>query len=145
MLFRSGVLVVALWVVCAAAAWRMRHRSLLTLHAVLASVVLLEVLSMARIFGKVWYYLTLWAWAVTVAVVLACMATLWCWWERRNAAHADRASRWLVGVGGLVAAACTAVSVGGAVHAQVPEHRLSEALGQLVDPTVKAEIGRAHV
>ena len=40
--------------------------------------------------------------------------------------------------GCLVAVACSAVSVGGAVSAQVPEHRLSEALGQLIDPTVAA-------
>jgi hypothetical protein len=133
-----GACVALLWVGCVVLAWRMRHRSLVTLHGVLGFTVLLETLSMVRIFGKVWYYLTLWAWSVTVAIVMACCATLWCWWSRRMPQRSQRDGRRLAVVASVVAVVCTAVSVGGAVSAQVPEHRLSEALGQLVAPTVDA-------
>jgi hypothetical protein len=133
-----GLCMVLLWVGCALLSWRMRHRSLATLHAVLGFTVLLEALSMVRIFGKVWYYLTLWAWAVTAAVVMACLATLWCWWVSRRPQRAQRDGRRVAIAAGAVALVCTAVSTTGAVNAQVPEHRLSEALGQLVAPTVDA-------
>ena len=40
-------------------AWRLRHRPLLALHAVVGAALVLGVVSMSRIFGKVWYYLML--------------------------------------------------------------------------------------
>ena len=48
-------------------AWRLRHRVLLALDAVLVVALALGLVSSARIFGTVWFYLLLWAWALVRA------------------------------------------------------------------------------
>ena len=37
---------------------------------------MLSLVSMARIFGKVWYYLTLWAWGTTTLLIVAIVWTV---------------------------------------------------------------------
>jgi hypothetical protein len=69
-----GAVVLAVWLAAAVAAWRLRHRSLIRLHAVVAAGLAFGLVSISRIFGKTWYYLMLWAWAVTA---LAVIATVW--------------------------------------------------------------------
>jgi len=64
-----GAVLLVVWLVAVAVSWRLRHRALMWLHTCIGAVLVLEAASMVRIFGKVWYYLTLWAWAVTVALV----------------------------------------------------------------------------
>ena len=57
-----------LWAVaaCVAVAVRHRPRALRALHLVVAVALLLGIVSTARIFGRPWYYLTLWAWGTTL-------------------------------------------------------------------------------
>ena len=43
---------------------------------------LLGTVSMARIFGRPWYYLTLWAWGVTLLLAGAVLWTAVAWWQR---------------------------------------------------------------
>jgi hypothetical protein len=70
-----GVVLLALWGAAAVVAVRRRAgRSLLALHAVVGAGVVLMVLAISRIFGTVWYYLTLWGWAIGL---LALVATAW--------------------------------------------------------------------
>lgn len=66
-----GAVVLALWALAVLGAWRLRHRSLLALHAVVAWGLVLVTFSLGRIFGKLWYYLMLSAWAVSVLLLLA--------------------------------------------------------------------------
>ena len=68
-----GAVVLALWAIAAVVAWRVGSRALQWLHVVVGAALVLGAVSMARIFGKPWYYLTLWAWGIT-AVMLGAIA-----------------------------------------------------------------------
>lgn len=73
----GGIAVLAVWMASVAWAGRRRHRPLLALHAVIAVALVVGTLSISRIFGKVWFYLTLWMSAATLLVVLAIAWTAW--------------------------------------------------------------------
>ena len=66
-----GMLLLCAWVASVVVSWRLRHRSLLRLHLVLAGALVLAAVSMTRIHGIVWYYLVLWAWGINALMVLA--------------------------------------------------------------------------
>lgn len=132
-----GALALAAWVAAAAVAWRIGSRSLRSLHIVVAVALALGTASTARIFGRPWYYLTLWAWGTTMLALGAiAWSALTLWRERRP----DLDVRRVVGVSGLgVAAVVTiATTVSFAVDAEYPEERLSEAVGALAGPTYDA-------
>ncbi len=134
-----GVVMLLVWLGALAVAWRMRHRALLWLHATLAATVALEAMSMVRIFGKVWYYLTLWAWSVTVAMAIVSAATYVVAIRRWRG---DESRRPLL-LGSAAAGAALAVFSFGslmiaAADAQVPEPRLSDPLGALLPSTLQA-------
>ena len=59
-----GFVVLTVWALCAVQAFRLRHRPLIHLHAVVAASIVLAVIAMSRIFGIVWYYLTFWLWGI---------------------------------------------------------------------------------
>ncbi len=93
---------------------------------------------MVRIFGKVWYYLTLWAWGTTLLVVLSIVWTAW-WWIRRHVPAGrpvDR--RWVVVAAAAVIVVCTSMSLGAAVEHEVPEHQLSDGLRAVIPATEAA-------
>jgi hypothetical protein len=52
-----------------------RRRPLLRLHAVVAVALVLGLISATRILGFVWFYLTLWAWTITMLAVVAIVWT----------------------------------------------------------------------
>jgi hypothetical protein len=56
-----AVVTIIAWLTSVAGAWRLRARAILRLDAVLGIALALGVFSAARIFGKVWFYLLLWA------------------------------------------------------------------------------------
>ena len=100
-----GVVLLALWAASAAIAVRRRRSSsLIALHAVVGAGLVLMVLAISRIFGAVWYYLTLWGWAIGL---LALVATIWTaaevlgerWGDEKRARTARRATTALVVVG----------------------------------------------
>lgn len=140
----GGLVVVALWVAAAVWAWRRRHRTLLALHAVIAATLLTGLVSSARIFGKVWFYLTLWmsGTALLVAVSLATTA----WMLARE--HAERVPRprWVTveALGVLVVTLATAGSVVAALRQAPPEQGQGEAvhdvlpqLAAILDPDAR--------
>ena len=49
----------------------MRHRALIRLDALIGMAIVLAIISMSRIFGHIWYYLTLWSWAIIINKWLA--------------------------------------------------------------------------
>ncbi len=134
-----GAVMLVVWLAAVAVAWRLCHKALLWLHATLAVTLALETMSMVRIFGKVWYYLTLWAWSVTVAMAIVSAATFVVAVRRWR----GDASRRPLLVGSMAAGAALALFsfvslMVDAADAQVPEPRLSAPLGALVGPTVQA-------
>ncbi len=134
-----GLVLLLVWVGAVVLAIRMRHRALLWLHATLGVTLLLEAMSMVRIFGKVWFYLTLWAWSVTVLMAIASAATYVVALRRWKGDGSRRPL--LLGAAGCGAALALFSFVSltvAAADAQVPEPRLSTPLGEVVSPTVQA-------
>jgi hypothetical protein len=136
-----GLAVLALWAAGVVLAWRLRHRALLALHAVVAASLLFATASISRIFGKVWYYLTLWLWGTTVLLVVATLATAAVWWRQRPAASGSQ-TRARSPIGALLMALVGVASVAAftidAARADVPEAHLSDTLAALVPQTVMA-------
>jgi hypothetical protein len=128
-----GLVVVLAWAATAVLAWRLAQRRPSRLHAVVAVGLVVAVFSAARIFGKVWYYLTLWAWAIALLAVLAAAWTVIQAVERRR-------TKPLPVVGATLAVILVAAGsfVRDAARVDVPEPHLSEILGELVGPTARA-------
>lgn len=138
-----GLVLVLLWVGSVGLAVRMRHRPLVALHAVIAWSAILGAFSMGRIFGKVWFYLTLWAWWTTALMVVSLLWTAWVWGCRRFPGRVSRRvpalAIGLVGLGSWVALTI------GAVGAEAPEQHLSDTLRSIVGPTVDGLEARVGV
>jgi hypothetical protein len=66
-----GTALLLVWAAAVMTAWRLRARTLLRLHLVLGVALVLGLLTLSRIFGLVWYYLSLWMWGIDALVVLA--------------------------------------------------------------------------
>jgi hypothetical protein len=133
----------AVWAGTVVLAWRLRHRALLGLHAVVGVALALGLVSLSRVFGEVWYYLALWAWGIQALLLVAVIGTL--------AAAVSARGRWPVsrlgarGASRLATAALAAVLVVWAAlftvdasHAEVPAERQSRLLSRLAPDTVAA-------
>ncbi len=134
-----GLAVVAVWAVAAAASLRLGSRALVRLHLVVAAGLVLGVVAMARIFGKEWFYLMLWAWGVAGLLLLAVgwtalLAVTSRLTPPRRRRAADVATAALLAVTVVGSVAFTA----GAVDVDAPEPHLSSTLGRVVSPTVAA-------
>lgn len=135
-----GAVVLLVWVGTVALAVRLAHRTLVSLHAVVAVALVVGVISMSRIFGKLWYYLTLWAWVtaavLAVAVVWTAAVAL------RELIPDGRGRRLMTGVAeALAVIAIVAAVVGSTIEASdavPPEAHLSDTLGELLPPTLRA-------
>ena len=133
-----GLLVLLVWV--GAACWTVVQvrrgsgdRRLLRLHSVVALAVLLSAMSIARVFGKVWYYLSLWAWSIALLAVLATIWTVVLGWESRSP------RRLRTGIVALaVIAVATAAFVRDAAQVRPPEDRLGRSLAAVVPSTAAA-------
>jgi len=137
-----GLAVLVLWIAAAVVAWRRGSAALRALHIVVAAGLVLGTASMVRIFGRPWYYLTLWAWGVTTILALAvAWSALALVRPSLAAGHPWFGPRLAVrlGVGGAVlTGAVTIGSTAQFADAQHPEERLSAAVGALAGPAVDA-------
>lgn len=136
-----GAMVLGVW--AAAAGWTVaqgrRQRELLVLHGVVAVALGLGLVSVSRIYGKVWYYLTLWAWGTTAVLLLATGLTAVAGLKPRLAAR-QRAVARRVGGGAMVAVVAVASGAFAidAADAPTPDATLSVVLAGLVPDTVAA-------
>jgi hypothetical protein len=119
-------------------AWQLRRRLLLMLDGVIVVALALGLVSSARIFGTVWFYLLLWAWGI---VALMLFAIGWAAVElvrSRNGPASRQGAR--PGAAALVAVTLVASVVFAfqttSVTVQTP--RLNETLGRLIGPTTDA-------
>jgi hypothetical protein len=131
-----GVLVLVAWAAAGLWAWQRRHRELLALHAVTVVMAVTGLVSISRIFGKVWFYLTLWMSGTVLLVVVALAWTAWSLVTERRSAP-DR--RVVPGVALGVGAAVTLASLMAAVGHDVPEDDLAEDVRRIV-PAVTAAL-----
>jgi hypothetical protein len=134
-----GALVLALWIAASIAAHRMRHARLDALNVVISIALITGFVSTVRIFGKVWYYLTLWAWGTTLMMLLSMAWTAWSLLRRRGAAEGEPVdNRAIVVLGAVTIGVCTAMSLGAAIVLDVPEPQLSDGLRAVVPATEQA-------
>lgn len=134
-----GLVLFAAWVAAVVAAVRMRHTPLVRLHSVLAVTLVFTTVSMSRIFGQRWFYLTLWAWVtatlVIVAVAWTVLAGLREWMPHR--VHVSTTS-WLVTGLGVLALMVTTSMVVLAPATDHPEEYLGDTVAALLGPTEEA-------
>ena len=135
-----GVITVAVWIVAAVVAWRIGSRALKSLHVVVGVALGLGLVSMARIFGRPWFYLTLWAWGTTTIMVGAVLWTVLAWWKRRAPTDRRDAVVRVALAAGVVAVVATVVTTANFAGADHPEERLSVAVGALAAPTYDAVV-----
>ncbi|MGB8859323.1 MAG: hypothetical protein WCC60_08705 [Ilumatobacteraceae bacterium] len=128
-----GAVVLLAWFAAAVVSLRLADRRIIRLHAVVAVGTAVACLSTGRIFGKVWYYLTLWSWSIALLAVAATLWTAVAWWE-----SAGRGTLPVGRVAVAVLALAGAVFVYDAATVDPPEERLSRVLNEIIDPTVQA-------
>ena len=138
-----GVAVLLAWAVAATASLRLGVRPLARLHLVVAAGLVLGVVSMSRILGKEWFYLMLWAWAVTALLLLAVGWTVVAALRARQASTAAP-HRLATATGAATAALVVGVMVSSglataeAVDVDPLDAHVSSSLGALVPDTVAA-------
>jgi hypothetical protein len=137
--WRGGI-TLAVWIVAAVVAWRVGSSALRALHVTVAIDLGLGILSMVRIFGRPWFYLTLWAWGVTTVMAGAIAWTALAWWKGRARTRATAGVARVglaAGAAALVVSVASTASFAGAEH---PEERISKAVGALAAPTYQAVV-----
>lgn len=135
-----GAVVLLVWLAAVGVAVRLGHRTLVSLHAVVALALAVGVVNMSRIFGKLWYYLTLWAWVTSAVLAVAVVWTLAV--ALRRVVPDGLARRIVSGVAEAVAVivvvAAAVASTVSASDARPPEAHLSDTLGGLLPATLRA-------
>ena len=131
-----GAVALGIWLLAAVVAWRLGPRPVQRLHVVVGAALLLGLISMTRIFGLPWYYLTLWAWGTTTLAVGAVVWTVLSSWRR--AGRSRTATVAVPALSVVVLAVVTLTSVVTFAGAEVPEQRLSRAVGALAPATYEA-------
>jgi hypothetical protein len=133
----GGTVVLLLWVAAAGWAVSRRHRQLMTLHTVVGLTTVIGWISISRIFGKVWFYLTLW---MSASALLAGVGVLWTAWiivrERRPSAALT--TRQLLGAVVGIGAIASVLSIGAAFVHQPPEHEFGDDVAAIVPDVVAA-------
>jgi hypothetical protein len=133
-----GAALLATWLASVFVAGRFGPPALGRLHLVVAAGLGFGALSMARILGKEWYYLMLWAWAVTGLMLLAIVWTAAVIGGRLPPAMRRRAAAFGGATMLVVTTAAVVVSITTASGVDPPESHLSATLGRVVPDTVAA-------
>jgi hypothetical protein len=138
-----GLTLLAAWVASVVAAARLRDRTLLRLHVVVGAALVLGLVSISRILGVAWFYLTLWAFGtaalVLVAVVATAAAVVTAVLARRDDDQRPASLAWLPIVALAVAVLWPTLALAWrAPDTEDADARPSDVLGQVVQPTVDA-------
>ena len=138
-----GVALLAVWAAGAVLATRRKVRALIALDAVILVSLGLGLLSIANIFGFVWYYLMRWAWGINALMLFTTGWAIVDWMGQRRSTVGTEPSRRRrpVLVVTLLALLTGVYLFGFALDAATvgpPTPRVSSALAVLVDPTVAA-------
>ena len=136
-----GAVVLAVWIAAAAYAWRFGPPALRALHLVVGVALALGLVSMTRIFGLPWFYLTLWAWGTTAVALGAVVWTAITVWRRAGGApRLGWAVAAIPALGAGVLVLASTMSTVSFADAEIPEERISVAVGALAAPTYQAVV-----
>ena len=141
-----GIALLVVWALSAVVAVRSRDRTLVKLHIVVAAALALGFVTISRIFGVTWFYLTLWAFGTATLTLFAVVATAAkagaAYLARRpDMARFARFARFVhaplaaLGVAVLVPTVLLARAAPGTEDVDADE---SNQLGEVVQPTVEA-------
>jgi len=130
----GGFVVLVVWIVAALTAFKMQEYVLNALNLVLATALLAGLVSISRILGKVWFYLTLWSWMTLLLLLVSVLWTAVLVVRRRIELPDAR----LVSASAVVLGFSTVLSLGAVAVHQVPERTQSDGLRAIVQPTVDA-------
>ena len=114
------------------------RRKLLRFHGMVAVALVLGLITVSRIFGYLWYYLTLWAWAVTALILVA---IVWSLVQALPRGEGQGSRRLTVGVTvALVAVLAIGTLRFGAdgARAEVSRQPLTDLVGMVSDPVDEA-------
>ena len=128
-----GAIVVVAWACAVVVARRLPARRIFRLHVVLVVAAVVALAATARIFGRIWYYLTLSTWTLAVLALATTVWTFIAWWE-----GAGRRLVPMTRVGIAVIVLAGVALVHDAVTVDPPEARLSRVLNAVIDPTADA-------
>lgn len=132
-----GFVLLVVWSVTAVRSVRAGPRSRARLDAVIGGALVLGWISAARIFGEVFYYLLLWAWAIA-ALMLAAIGWSVLEYVRSRSGTPGRVDRLAARGAVVVLAVNAAVFSVGAARVDVQSPRLNASLAALVPPTADA-------
>jgi hypothetical protein len=136
-----GALLLLVFAASIFVAWRLRQRALLLFDAVLVAALVLGLVSAARIFGTVWFYLLLWAWGLAALILFAIgWSAVELVRARRGPSDPSAPRLATAGAGVLVAITVVASTVFAvqATSVDVQTPRLNQSLGAVVGPTSDA-------
>ena len=134
-----GLVLLAVWAVAALVAMRLGNRALTRLHLVVAIGLVGSVVSASRIFGKEWYYLTLWVWGVAALLLLAIGWTAVAFaLGRAGPGNRRVVTRALAAAAVVLVAGTSAVLTVSALDTDPPDANLSATLGAVLPDTVAA-------
>ena len=129
----------ALWAASVVMARRIKHSRLLRLDLVIGVSLVLAVISMARIFGHLWFYLMLWSWSISALVLFA---IVWTAVEVVRGRIGSDARTRVLKAGTAVAGAFIVVSsvalAADARNVDPPAPELSSVLASVMPPTEQA-------
>lgn len=130
-----GLGLLAVWAAVAVRSRRLADKGPWHLHQVVAVGLFIAVVSSGRIFGKVWYYLVLWAWVIGAVAIVAVVLTIV---AARRARALPVTGRTPTLFGSALLGVVLLVSVVDSARVDPPEDHLSRVLAALVPPTVAA-------
>jgi hypothetical protein len=131
-----GLLVLVSWLGAIVFAVRRSHCGLLALHSVNAVLLAAGWISISRIFGKIWFYLTLW---MSSAVVLITLSIVWTAWIAGRDRLTRLDPRTPTALATVTLAVVTIASTIAAFGHEVPEDDLAEDV-RVIMPTVTAAL-----
>ena len=130
-----GAVFLGVWLLAAIGSVVCGWRRVWPLHATVAAALVLGLVSLSRIFGATWFYLSFW---MVPIVALAMLSTVWTAaiaWSSRRTGSIRRLGA-VIGVGALLV--LVGVATVESLHASPPDSALSRSLVALADQTDSA-------
>ncbi len=132
-----GFVVLGGWATSAIVACRMRLMRIIPLHVIVASAIVLAAISLSRVFGDLWYYLSLWMVSIVVLAVFVGVWTLYAVLIARGVVP-YAIGKWRSGAVGATAFASLLLFTIASMQVGPPEATLADPLGVIVNHVDKA-------
>lgn len=134
-----GALLLVVWAAAVGVAVGRRYQALIRLHAVLGVGLLAGLFSLSNVFGKQWYYLSLWTWILAALMVASIVGTILAAVRgHRRESSWSRLGMAAAAVMVLLTSVLAATIAVTAADNDPPDPMLSRVLAEIVPPTAEA-------